>query len=198
MAFPTPLIYNISTKQLVLSVAQPSSVGALSWFFEDTQHLLIQFVQNGSATGTVTVVPAAGIGLVIAAGKPGGTVYSEATAPAADLTNTFTVDLPMNTTQVQAALGSAPNVSCTLELRTNDGTNFQRYQIPLTIINSVISSALTSTPPPDVAIGAAAANTTFVKRNGAAGDFQILTSADGSKQVRFYLGNDGTTHFDVI
>lgn len=200
MAFITPFIFNISTGQLVLSVAQPTPVANPAWFYLDTKHLAIQFVQNGATNGTVTVVPAAGIGLVIGAGTPGSTPLTSATAPAADATNTFTVDLPMGTAGILSALGSGAAVPFTtvFELRTSDGVNFQRYELPLKIMPSLLSGTITATPPPDVAIGVNAANATFAKKVQLAGDFEIWKSDDGSRTARVYLGRDGVIHADPL
>lgn len=198
MAFTTALIFNISTGQLILSVAQPSAVANPIWFYGDTKHLTIRFVQSGPTAGTVTVVPATGIGLDIGAGTPGATPLTSATAGAADINDIFPVDLPMGTAAILAAVTAASTVNTTFEFRTSDGVNFQRYEIPLVIKQSLLSGTITATALPDVAIGVNAVNAGFVKKAGAAGDFQILTSPDGTKLCRFYWGNDGVPHFDPI
>lgn len=197
MAFPTSLTYNISTNSLVKSATQPGAVGAISWFSADTKNLVIQFVQDAEP-GKVTVVPATGIGLQVAIGTPGGTVISSATAPPA-VSDFYTVPLPLNTSAMVAALVASPGgFPTTFEFRTSDGSIPQRYEFPLTIKPALISDTLTATAPPDTAIGVNAANSTFVRKLGVQGDFQIWTSPDGLKTSKVYLGNDGQLKADAI
>lgn len=197
MAFVTALIFNISTGQLILSAVQPSPVANPIWYYGDTKHLNIQFVQNGATQGTVSILPSAGIGLAIGAGTPGSTPLTTATASGPDANGIFTADLSMTTSLITTAIANG-QIECVLELRTSDGTNFQRYELPLVIKPSLLSGTITATPPPDTAIGVNAAKATFVSKDGAAGDFQIMRSPDGTKKCRFYWGNDGVEHFDPI
>lgn len=195
MAFSTLLCYNISTNQLIKSATNPIVSSATWWYYLDTKHLNVQFVTDVSP-GIVSVVPATGIGLQVAIGQPGGTVYSSATAPPA-VSDVFTVDLPMNTAALTTAIAGGP-VQCKFEFRTSDGTNAQRYEFDLLIKPSLISDTLSPTPVPDVGIGVNAANATYVRKLGRPGDFQILVSQDGTKKARLYLGNDNKLKCDPM
>ncbi len=198
MAFATNLVFNVSTGALVLSANQPSNVANPVWFYGDTKHLVITFVQNADLSGTVSIMPATGIGLQIGAGTPGGTVLTTATsAPAVG--DVYTVDLPMNTSAINTALTAAGGVALntTFEFKTSDGTYTQRYEIPLVIRAAVLTDVVTDVPPPDVAIGGNAVRATYVPKVWAAGDFMIMTDTNGI-QYRFFAGTDGSAHLEAI
>ncbi len=195
MAFQTPLFFNISTGNLVLSATQPTVVGFPSWFFGDTKHLLIQFVQNAD-NGKVSIVPATGIGLQIAIGDPGGTPVTSATAPPA-VNDVYTVDLPMNTSQIQTDVSGKGSKAYKFEFKTTDGGYSQRYEFPITILDRIISDTLVDTAPPDVAIGTNAANATFWKKDNAAGDFFVMRSPAGIK-VKVYVDDSGRLQGDPL
>lgn len=199
MAFNTLLFFNISNGQFVRSVAQPSGVPNPKWIFADTKHVVLTFVQDADIAGKVSIVPATGIGLQVAVGQLGEIVYSSVTAPAA-VNDVFTFDLPLNTNALQTALTSAggKSLDCVMEFRTSSGGLPQRYEVQMNISGHVISDALTDTPAPDVAIGVAAANSSFVRKDSPAGDFQIWRSATGARLARVYLGEDGLIKADPI
>lgn len=200
MGFTTPLVYNISTGNLVFSVQTPTPVAFPTWFLEDSKNLTIQFVQSGATQGTVSVAPGTGIGLQVAIGTPGIAAVSSATA-GASVGDVFSVVLPMNTTALQALFAGPPatsQVTLIFEFRTSSGGTPQRYQFPLIVKLNLIPDTLIDPAPPDTAIGKADANASFVLKNGGNGDIQIMRSKDGTKRAQVYLGNDGILHTDLF
>jgi hypothetical protein len=167
MAFSTRLYFDITNNKFVQSVEQPSPVNPPTLFADDTKHLLIQFVERTSVS-TVSVVSGVGITLQLAIGDPATspTVDTSATAGAADASHTFTVDLPLNVTPIQTALGANKSVTRILEFRTSDATGSQRYQIQVPIFQRLITGTLADPAPPAVAISGAEALATFVPRDG--------------------------------
>ena len=193
MAFDTRLYFNITSQSFIASVDQPSPINTPTWYADDTKHLLIQFVQSESA-GAVSVVPGTGITLTVAIGAPGSspTVDTSATAGAADATDTFTVDLPMNVAGVQTALGSSTSVQRTIEFRTVDGSGAsQRYSAKINIAQRLITGTLVDVAPPLTALSGQEAIATLIPRNGAQSGYENtgFTMCDADDVTKVYIIN---------
>ncbi len=196
MALETNLVFNVTTQSFITSLSVATAVGTLEWYSGDTKHILLKLVKNGSAgSSSVDVVPASGLGLVVALGTPGGATLTSVT-PGAAVNDLYTFDLPLTTAAI-ATFVAGGSQNTTLEFQTSDAGLFQRYQTPLRLKPAVVSGTLTDPPAGATAISTDSANATFVRKVGVAGDVQIMTSPSGL-QFEFYVGDDGQPHFDAI
>jgi len=120
--------------------------------------------------------------------------------------NTFTIDatatkltglLNLNTAGVNALTDRQSGIYLEL-LFTEPGGGISGQRFPVFIEKAVFMSGTVVAPPSDVALGRLEAQRTYVAKEGAAGEAQIFTSADGLKKIIKYAHNDGSMREEPI
>lgn len=118
--------------------------------------------------------------------------------------NTFTIDalgqkltgdLNLNTVGI-SALGDRTQLI--LEVNLSLGGKPHRTQQAVEYRKAACISGSLIPTPGDTALGSIAADRTYVRKAGRAGEGYTLMSPDGTKQCFCYMGDDGVFHADAI
>jgi hypothetical protein len=150
-------------------------------------------------------IPAAGLALSAVVGIRDGTnapLLADQFAFVADpATGAFwTGTLNLNTAAMVEFMAANAQINVWLEIFfvDNGGNRTTILEIPITIYAPVFDGQPPVEVPPQVGSSQQWTNQTFVPQMGANGQGFYLVSADGTKKVYIYEGNDGALHEDQV
>lgn len=193
------LFFDINNSQFVQSVDAPNTIASPVFYADDIKSILLKLVARTSPS-QVSVVDQTGLTVQIAIGTPAAvpTVVTSATSGSIDANGFLPISLPLNVAAVQTALGSATQVSLTMEFRVVSGANPQRYQTSCSVRQRLITGTLQDPAAPGVATSLTEVLALCVPRDGSnatnpCSSFIMVDESDGSKLYRLVVRN-GVLH----
>ena len=202
-ASDTELFFELTNSVFVQSVETPNQIAAPLFYNDDIKPILLKLLRRISPE-EVEVVDLTGVTVQIAIGSVGATptVYTSATSGILDANGFLPISLPFNVAGVVTALGSAAQITPTLELRVVFGANPQRFQTTCTLKQRLITGTLADPAAPTVATSLEEVLSLCVPRNGddatyPCDSFIVRDRLDSAKKYLVSAEN-GQWHFELI
>lgn len=195
--------FDTTNQAFIQSQAQPAILNPPTWYYGEVKPLRVRFYERASAQ-TVTGLTATGLAVQMAIGglTPAVVVDTSATATGPS-DNWFSFILPLNVAAVATALGTAEQVTRTLEFQlTSAGGQPIKFQTKINIRQRLITTTLSDPVPPETALGSNEARAIFVPRNGSdasypCSNFIMLDSEDETKLYNITI-QGGQLHADPL
>lgn len=195
-----PLFFCVSRKELVLSDKRPDRIALPAFYQEDV--IPIAFRAQKRISDYVDPVyqrlSLNGYALEIVIGAVGSPLARQNVWTASADGYELTGDLSLVTTEMNAALAGVSQVTTIFEVILSTASTKYRGQFPITIKKSVSLAGGLNPVVNDTGLGRLEADRLFARKEGKAGEGQILTSPDGTKQGFIYWGDDGAFHAEPI
>ena len=210
MAVPLKLAIDRQNKKLVVTGAVPGSVAALPPLFQgNSVDLEVTILDpSGLITSDYSRVDFTGKTLRVAVGQtptgtPGGpavlAIQTSFTYDSAANALRYSGNLALNTAAIDAFLGAAASATAYFEVNVVDSGNRSTILQATFNLMAVVDEAATTVPSPvDSYYTAAETDSRYVRKEFAAGDVILMTSADGTKKGLVYWGDDGSFHADPV
>lgn len=148
----TELFFELTNSVFVQSVESPNQIVSPTFIADDVKPILLKLVRRISPD-SVEVVDLTGVTVQVAFGTPlaAPTVLTSGTSGTVDDDGFLPLSVLFNVTPVQTALGTYASIVVTMELRVVFGSSPQRFQVPVTIKQRLITGTLVDPDPPAVA-----------------------------------------------
>lgn len=189
-ASDTELFFELTNSVFVQSVAAPNQINPPLFYADDVKPIKLKLLRRTSASA-VEVVDVTGVSVQVAIGTPAAapTVFTSATAGTVDGDGFLPITLPFNVAAVQTALGTALQISATMEFRVVTGATPQRYQVSVPIRQRLITGTTQDPAPPLIATSIEEVLSLCVPRDGSNSSypchsFILLDEDDSTKQYR--------------
>lgn len=202
-ASDTELFFELTNSVFVQSVASPNTINSPLFYADDVKPILLKLVRRVSPQ-SVEVVDLTGVSVQVAIGTPASapTVFTSATAGAVDGSGFLPISLPFNVAAVQTALGTALEISATMEFRVVFGATPQRYQVKVPVRQRLITGTTQDPAPPQIATTIDEVLALCVPRDGSRSDypchsFIMLDEEDATKQYRVVI-RAGEIHVEPL
>lgn len=196
-----PIIFDTKSSRLVFSETDSSGVILPDLYQEDGVYIAFQAVKqiNRTQLPFFEKIPLSGYALRISVGVAGNP-YAQATPGDFVLSSdgyVYNGNLNLNTAEVDAAFSSATFFDTTLEIFLSSGSTVHRGQFSVKIRKAIHTTGALVPVATDRALGAQEADRTYVRKEAAAGDYEVKTTPSG-RRFAFYAHDDGTFRGEEI
>lgn len=197
------LYIDLTARKLVTSNFSTAGFGLPAMVQGDTATLELMFlkpVAGGAINAPYSIVNISGYDLVVAIGTPGGTPAAlQNTWTAIEGNTVFSGVLSLNTAGITALLGANNQVTSTFEIELGLAGDYDTpIQIPVVLKKAVIATGSPVPPPGTEYYTVPAANATFVRKLGLAGETITLVSPNGVYGRILGVDNNGNATDDIV
>lgn len=202
-ASDTELFFELTNSVFLQSVESPNQINPPLFYADDVKPIKLKLVRRINAQ-SVEVVDVTGVSVQVAIGVPaaGPTVYTSATAGTVDGEGFLPITLPFNVAAVQTALGTALEISATMEFRVLFGATPQRYQVKVPLRQRLITGTTQDPAPPQIATTIDEVLSLCVPRDGSRTDFPcssfIMLDEDDATKLYRVVVRAGEIHCEPL
>ena len=197
--FQYNLFVTVDDQKLVMASTGGGTYTLPALIIGDMVPFSVQLLRKTGGLGSMvyTIINPSGLSLTMAIGKEGDSAPPAVQTSWTISNQSFVGSLDLSPAGLTTEFNSGSQLY--FELKVTDSVSSQRvYHQPANLKLPVIPSSVINPTPGVTYPTLAQANATYARKVGLAGESITLLSADGTKSIMLYAGNDGTLHQDQL